>query len=655
MKPLVPIWLLFYLFILSFLIDARPDPLPLLPSASTLAPISPVSATLMAALSPGQVVVHEHHLNKKMLIALIIVSAALCATVSCLFCICIVRRKNPKSAESKSVKSSGGAKGVALSPFLRKFNSMKINGRKGSVSLIEFSVLESSTNNFSDSNVLGKGGFGCVYKARLNDDFFVAVKRLDGGGQDTEREFENEVDLLSKIRHSNVISLLGYCIHRESRFIVYELMQNGSLETQLHGSTHGSALTWPLRMKIALDAARGLEYLHESCNPTVIHRDLKSSNILLDSNFNAKLSDFGLSVTVGNQNKNNIKLSGTLGYVAPEYILDGKLTEKSDVYAFGVVLLELLIGRKPVEKLTSSQCQSIVTWAMPQLTDRAKLPNIIDPAIRDTMDLKHLYQVAAVAVLCVQPEPSYRPLITDVLHSLIPLVPAELGGTLRVTESAPVPGEYQNRTMARWLCTQGTKNMLVKIVHPGGHVELHDRPLIASEIMLRNPKCCVAYPHVFQNPWAIVSPDTTLMLGKKFYVVPVSTIRKLQRHSLKRSPSASQDVNASQSCQDNDEDDDQMVSACWLFTPRRIGAGGTRVMSELEREGCFSDSTCFTCLSSRAKTKEEGGEDSKDNLQPEGVNRERNRDYPRKKMKGSPKRHVSMNNWEPILESISEE
>jgi serine/threonine protein kinase len=160
---------------------------------------------------------------------------------------------------------------------------------------------------------------------------------------------------------------------------------------------------------------------------------LKSSNILLDSSFNAKISDFGLAVSLDEHGKNNIKLSGTLGYVAPEYLLDGKLTDKSDVYAFGVVLLELLLGRRPVEKLTPAQCQSLVTWAMPQLTDRSKLPNIVDAVIKDTMDLKHLYQVAAMAVLCVQPEPSYRPLITDVLHSLVPLVPVELGGTLRLT------------------------------------------------------------------------------------------------------------------------------------------------------------------------------------------------------------------------------
>jgi serine/threonine protein kinase len=120
---------------------------------------------------------------------------------------------------------------------------------------------------------------------------------------------------------------------------------------------------------------------------------LKSSNILLDSSFNAKISDFGLAVSLDEHGKNNIKLSGTLGYVAPEYLLDGKLTDKSDVYAFGVVLLELLLGRRPVEKLTPAQCQSLVTWAMPQLTDRSKLPNIVDAVIKDTMDLKHLYQV----------------------------------------------------------------------------------------------------------------------------------------------------------------------------------------------------------------------------------------------------------------------
>ncbi|PIN14150.1 Serine/threonine protein kinase [Handroanthus impetiginosus] len=303
--------------------------------------------------------------------------------------------------------------------------------RKRSVSIMDFMTLEVATNNFQDSNILGAGGFGCVYKGKLEGDICVAVKRLAAGGNlDATREFQIEVELLSKIQHPNIITLLGYSIHAETKLLIYELMHHGSLETQLHGPSKGSALTWHLRMKIALDVARGLEYLHDHCHPPVIHRDLKSSNILLDSNFNAKISDFGLAVHDGRKNKNNVKLSGTLGYVAPEYLLDGKLTDKSDVYAFGVVLLELLFGRKPFEKVAPAQCQSIVTWAMPHLTDRTKLAMIVDPVIRNSMDLKYLYQVAAIAMLCIQEEPSYRPLITDILHSLVPLVPVELGGTL---------------------------------------------------------------------------------------------------------------------------------------------------------------------------------------------------------------------------------
>ncbi|XP_059658226.1 probable receptor-like protein kinase At1g80640 [Cornus florida] len=423
-----------------YLVEARPDPLlsslsaPL--SSPPLTPIPPISASMTAAFSPGIQVrsedQHQMSSDKKLRISLIVASSALGAVILSLLCLWIYHRKNSHKSHKKNSHNSG----LSLGPFMGKNNSLKMTRNKGSVPLMDYKLLEAATNNFEESNILGEGGFGCVYKAQLGDNSHGAVKKVHGGSQDVIREFQTEVDLLSQIQHPNIISLLGYCIHGETRLLVYELMHNGSLETQLHGPSHGSTLTWYLRMKIALDAARGLEYLHEYCNPSVIHRDLKSSNILLDSNFNAKLSDFGLAVTDGTQNKNNIKLSGTLGYVAPEYLLDGKLTDKSDVYAFGVVLLELLLGRKPVEKLAPSQCQSIVTWAMPQLTDRSKLPNIVDPVIRNTMDLKHLYQVAAVAVLCVQPEPSYRPLITDVLHSLIPLVPMELGGTLRATEHA---------------------------------------------------------------------------------------------------------------------------------------------------------------------------------------------------------------------------
>ncbi|KAF2312998.1 hypothetical protein GH714_008660 [Hevea brasiliensis] len=273
-------------------------------------------------------------------------------------------------------------KGVSVTPFLGKFSSLRMVSNRGSVSLIDYKLLEKSTKNFGDDNLLGKGGFGHVYKALLEDNKQVAVKKLDCAAENARREFENEVDLLSKIHHPNIILLTSWIFIK---------------------------LVYPVE-DCSRHSKRGLEYLHEFCKPAVIHRDLKSSNILLDSNFNAKLSDFGLAVADSSQNRSKLKLSGTVGYVAPEYLLDGELTEKSDVYAFGVVLLELLLRRRPVEKLAPDHCQSIVTWAMPQLTNRASLPNIVDPVIKDTVDEKYLFQVAAVAVLCVQPEPSYRPL-----------------------------------------------------------------------------------------------------------------------------------------------------------------------------------------------------------------------------------------------------
>lgn len=432
MRSLVPFFVLVLVHgpILVFL-DARQDPIfppisaPLSLPLNTFSPVAEIGST-------------KHHMgsNKKTIISLIVASSALGLIILFFICLGIYRRRNTLKSEKDNPHSSGYAKEFVLSPFMGSRSSLKMTSTRGTVTFMDYKLLETATNNFRESDILGVGGFGCVYKGLLDNNVYAAVKRLIGESPDSIREFQTEVDLLSKIQHPNIISLLGYSIHGDTRFIVYELMENGSLETQLHGPSHGSALTWNCRIKIALDTARALEYLHEHCKPQVIHRDLKSSNILLDSNFNCKLSDFGLAVTHGT-NKGNIKLSGTLGYVAPEYLLDGKLTDKSDVYAFGVVLLELLLGRRPVEKLAPSQCQSIVTWAMPQLTDRSKLPHIVDPLIRDTMDLKHLYQVAAVAVLCIQPEPSYRPLITDVLHSLVPLVPVELGGTLRITQHKP--------------------------------------------------------------------------------------------------------------------------------------------------------------------------------------------------------------------------
>ncbi|VFQ67129.1 unnamed protein product [Cuscuta campestris] len=377
-------------------------------------------------------------MTKSIRIALIISSSILGGIVLLLSGCWVYRLTKLKISNENWKQNAGCTKRLSCSPVKdKKLATLKADGRRGLVSLLEYQLLLAATNNFADENVLGGGRLGQLYKARFDDGSEAAVKRLSSGGEhNAQKEFENEVGFLSKRQHQNIVSLLGYSIHGDMRFLVYEMMNNSSLEFQLHGPSHGSSLSWPLRMKIALDVARGLEYLHERCYPTVIHRNLKSSNILLDNNFNAKISDFGLSITGANINKSNAKISGSQGYVAPEYLLDGKLSDKTDVYAFGIILLELLLGKRPVERVGETKCQSLVTWAMPQLTDRSKLPNIVDPIIKNTMDVKHLYQVAAVAVLCVQPEPSYRPLITDVLHSFIPLVPNEHGGSLRVVDSA---------------------------------------------------------------------------------------------------------------------------------------------------------------------------------------------------------------------------
>ncbi|XP_030492288.2 probable receptor-like protein kinase At1g80640 isoform X3 [Cannabis sativa] len=447
---LIPMWVLIITILFSLIVvDARrPESSPyyisrhvFLKEEEPISQFSSMEDESSAAAKPEVRVVHHHDLNKRILIALIVSSTFLGGLLLFLSCFWIYRHRKLRDSNGKSQKEKEASKGLSLSSAMVGFSSSRMgSSRKGSVAIFDYQTLEAATNKFGRSNVLSEGGSGIVYKALLDEKVLVAVKKVDvtTTGSDAERKFNNEVKWLSKIWHQNIIKLLGYCIHNKTRFLVYEMMQNGSLETQLHGPTQGSALTWHLRLKIAVDVARGLEYLHENCNPPVVHRDLQLCNILLDYNFSAKLSHFGIAVTSGFDNKDNIEVSETSAYVAPEYILDGKLTDKSDVYAFGVVLFELLIGRKLVEYKIPDQNQSLVKRAMPQLTDRTRLPNVVDPAIKDTMDLKHLYQVAAVAVLCVQPEPSYRPLITDVLHSLIPLVPLELGGSLRVTEPISV-------------------------------------------------------------------------------------------------------------------------------------------------------------------------------------------------------------------------
>lgn len=290
-----------------------------------------------------------------------------------------------------------------------------------------FKQLQAATSNFNSNNVIGNGGFGSVYKGVLQDGSKVAIKQLDQASKQGEQEFRVEVDVLSCLHSPYLLALIGYCADHDHRLLVYEFMPNGSLQEHLYSDgcpSNPPKLDWETRMRIALDAARGLEYLHECIDPPVIHRDFKSSNILLDRNYHAKVSDFGLAKLGSDKVGGHVstRVLGTQGYVAPEYALTGHLTTKSDVYSYGVVLLELLTGRVPVDMKRPPGQGVLVSWALPQLTDREKLVQIIDPVLEGQFSMKELIQVAAIAAMCVQPEADYRPLMADVVQSLVPLV-----------------------------------------------------------------------------------------------------------------------------------------------------------------------------------------------------------------------------------------
>ncbi|GKV25019.1 hypothetical protein SLEP1_g34530 [Rubroshorea leprosula] len=307
------------------------------------------------------------------------------------------------------------------------FGSLQVSSERGPL-VFTFKQLHSATGGFSKSNVVGHGGFGLVYRGVLNDGTKVAIKFMDQAGKQGEEEFKMEVELLSRLHSPYLLDLIGYCSDNNHKLLVYEFVANGGLQEHLYparvSSTVNVKLDWETRLRIALEAAKGLEYLHEHVNPPVIHRDFKSSNILLDKDFHAKVSDFGLAKLGSDKAGGHVstRVLGTQGYVAPEYALTGHLTTKSDVYSYGVVLLELLTGRVPVDMKRPPGEGVLVSWALPRLTDREKVVQIMDPALEGQYLMKEAIQVAAIAAMCVQPEADYRPLMADVVQSLVPLV-----------------------------------------------------------------------------------------------------------------------------------------------------------------------------------------------------------------------------------------
>ncbi|KAE9611947.1 hypothetical protein Lal_00048913 [Lupinus albus] len=314
------------------------------------------------------------------------------------------------------------------------------------VQVFTYKELEVATDGFNEANVIGNGGFGLMYRGVLKDGTLAAIKLLIREGKHGERAFRTEVDLLSRLHSPYLVELLGYCADQNHRLLIFEYMPNGTLHHYLHSSKNQTQpLDWWARMRIALDCARALELLHEHAVSPVIHRDFKSNNVLLDHNFRAKVSDFGLA-KMGSEKMNgqvSTRVLGTTGYLAPEYASTGKLTTKSDVYSYGVVLLELLTGRVPVDIKRAPGEHVLVSWAIPRLTNREKVVEMVDPALRGQYSKKDLIQIAAIAAMCIQPEADYRPLMTDVVQSLIPLVrnPSSLrsSSSLRFQRQTPSP------------------------------------------------------------------------------------------------------------------------------------------------------------------------------------------------------------------------
>ncbi|CAO2166814.1 unnamed protein product [Urochloa humidicola] len=281
-----------------------------------------------------------------------------------------------------------------------------------------FEELKKCTNNFSEINEIGSGGYGKVYKGTLANGQIAAIKRAQQGSMQGAAEFKNEIELLSRVHHKNLVGLVGFCYEQGEQMLVYEYIPYGTLRENLMGKG-GVSLDWKKRLRIAIGSAKGLAYLHELADPPIIHRDIKSTNILLDESLNAKVADFGLSKLVSDTQKGHVstQVKGTLGYLDPEYYMTQQLSEKSDVYSFGVVLLELITARQPIEK--GKYIVREIRTAIDQYDQEYYgLKGLIDPKIRDSAKLIGFRRFVQLAMECVEESAVDRPTMNDVVKEL---------------------------------------------------------------------------------------------------------------------------------------------------------------------------------------------------------------------------------------------
>ncbi|XP_038712574.1 serine/threonine-protein kinase PBS1-like isoform X2 [Tripterygium wilfordii] len=279
--------------------------------------------------------------------------------------------------------------------------------------LFSYKELSMATSDFKPENLVGKGGSGYVYRGYLQDGKELAVKILKPS-EDVLKEFVSEIEIITQLHHKNIISLFGFCFENNNLALVYDFLSRGSLEENLHGKY--KAFCWRERYKVAVGVAEALEYLHNGSAQPVIHRDVKSSNVLLSEDFEPQLSDFGLASWASTSSSliTCTDVAGTFGYLAPEYFMHGKVSDKMDVYAFGVVLLELLSGRKPICDEQPKGQGSLVMWARPILKD-SKISRLLDPRLSNSYDYGQIERMVLAASLCIRRSPKSRPQITVVM------------------------------------------------------------------------------------------------------------------------------------------------------------------------------------------------------------------------------------------------
>lgn len=291
----------------------------------------------------------------------------------------------------------------------------------GHLKRYSFKELRAATDHFSSKNILGKGGFGIVYKGCLQDGSLVAVKRLkDYNAVGGEVQFQTEVELISLAVHRNLLRLCGFCTTDNERLLVYPYMPNGSVASRLKDHIHGKpALDWPRRKRIALGTARGLLYLHEQCDPKIIHRDVKAANILLDEDFEAVVGDFGLAKLLDHRDSHvTTAVRGTVGHIAPEYLSTGQSSEKTDVFGFGILLLELITGQKAMDFGRAANQKGAMLDSVKKLHQENKLNLMVDKDLKNNYDRVELEEMVQVALLCTQFHPSHRPKMSEVVRML---------------------------------------------------------------------------------------------------------------------------------------------------------------------------------------------------------------------------------------------